>query len=209
MDPDIEFPLLAFSMEQALQKTGIARLFVKYQAFLFFPLLLCEALSLKVDGFRFLFTHRTRSSMIDLVFLGLHHVFWCSFLLHYLSAARSVAFAAVYFAIFGLSLGLIFVTNHKGMPLLEKDSQLDFATRQIVTARNLRVNPVISLLFGCLTCQIEHHLFPTMPRNKLTKAKNLVRAHCDTHGIHYHETGVAQCYGEVMKHLHDVGAVLR
>ena len=37
-DPDIEFPMVAFSEEQAQNKRGIFRLMVKYQAFLFVPL---------------------------------------------------------------------------------------------------------------------------------------------------------------------------
>jgi fatty acid desaturase len=209
MDPDIEFPLLAFSTEQALKKSGIARQFVKYQVYLFLPLLLFEALSLKVDGFRFLLAQRTKFSTIDLVLLALHYLFWCSFLLHYMGPARSLAFAAEYLAVFGFSLGMIFVTNHKGMPLLDKNSRLDFVTRQVVTARNLRVNLIVGLLFGGLTCQIEHHLFPRMPRNRLPRARHFIQAHCSAQGIHYYETGLTQCYLEVINHLRDVGHALR
>ena len=38
-----------------------------------------------------------------------------------------------------------------------------------------------------LQFQIEHHLFPRLPRHNLREARELVRAVCAKHGIHYHE----------------------
>src|SRR5829696_3176953 len=38
LDPDVDIPLLAFEEEQALEKRGLARFIVKYQAALIFPL---------------------------------------------------------------------------------------------------------------------------------------------------------------------------
>ena len=49
-DGDIEVSLFAFTHEQALAMKGIGRLTVKYQAFLFYPLLVLTALSLLFGG---------------------------------------------------------------------------------------------------------------------------------------------------------------
>ena len=38
---------------------------------------------------------------------------------------------------------------------------------------------------GGLNRQIEHHLFPTLPRHNLHKAQVLVRALCSKHGLYY------------------------
>ena len=40
-----------------------------------------------------------------------------------------------------------------------------------------------------LQFQIEHHLFPRLPRHNLRKARELVRAVCAKHGIPYREVG--------------------
>ena len=38
---------------------------------------------------------------------------------------------------------------------------------------------------GGLNRQVEHHLFPTLPRHNLAKAQVLIRAFCSKHGMYY------------------------
>jgi delta8-fatty-acid desaturase len=40
-----------------------------------------------------------------------------------------------------------------------------------------------------LQFQIEHHLYPRLPRHNLRHARKLVKAICEKHDIHYHEPG--------------------
>jgi fatty acid desaturase len=42
-------------------------------------------------------------------------------------------------------------------------------------------------LFGGLNYQIEHHLFPTMPRPNLARAQAMVRAFCHDNHLGYAE----------------------
>jgi len=51
-DPDLEIPLIAFTKRQATDKRGVLRWMAKYQAFLFFPLLLLEGLDLHASSVR-------------------------------------------------------------------------------------------------------------------------------------------------------------
>ena len=60
MDPDIEIPVVAFSEDQARGKTGVARLIVRYQAFLFYVLLCFEGFVLKFSGIRYIVTNRLK-----------------------------------------------------------------------------------------------------------------------------------------------------
>jgi fatty acid desaturase len=108
-----------------------------------------------------------------------------------------------------LYAGSVFAPNHKGMPVLERQAPLSFLERQVLTARNVRAHPLTDFWYGGLNYQIEHHLFPTLPRNQLGAAQTIVRAFCTTHHIAYHETGMIASYREILRHLHDVGAVLR
>jgi hypothetical protein len=53
-----------------------------------------------------------------------------------------------------------------------------FARRQVVTARNIRGGRFTTFMLGGLNYQIEHHLFPSMPRPNLRRVQGLVRDFC-------------------------------
>ncbi len=208
-DPDVDFALLAVSEQDALAKKGFARFFVNYQAYLFFPSLLLEIFSLKFESWQFLWRERTQNRLAEAVLLALHYVAYGFLLIHFLGLGRTVVIALVYNALFGLFLGMVFATNHLGRPLLPKNSDTDFLTRQVETARNLRAHWLTDFCSGVLSCQIEHHLFTGVPRNKLRAAQQVVRPFCEKMGIDYHETGVVECYQEVLWHLEKVSRTSR
>ncbi len=62
-DPDIEIPLLAFEEEQALEKQGLTRLIVKYQAVLILPLSLLQSFSLHRSSIRFLIERKAKRTL--------------------------------------------------------------------------------------------------------------------------------------------------
>jgi len=91
----------------------------------------------------------------------------------------------------------------------DSDSQLDFVRRQVLTSRDVKAHPLTDFWYGGLNYQIEHHLFPSMPRNKLKKAQTIVRAFCAERSIPYREVGVLTSNREVLEYLHEVSASLR
>jgi fatty acid desaturase len=68
---------------------------------------------------------------------------------------------------------------------------------------------VTDYVYGGLNYQIEHHLFPTMPRNRLGEARQVVKQFCAERGVPYHETSVVQSFTEIVESLHEAGAPLR
>jgi fatty acid desaturase len=126
-----------------------------------------------------------------------------------LGPARAVLFVLIHHALAGLYLGWVFAPNHIGMRILEADSRMDFLRRQVLTTRNVRPHPLIDFWYGGLNYQIEHHLFPNMPRNQLRRARDLVKGFCAAQGIPYYETGVFRSCSDVLKNLHEVSAQLR
>lgn len=56
---------------------------------------------------------------------------------------------------------------------------------QLATTKNFDVSRASSLLIGGLDRQIEHHLFPKLPPNRLREITREVRALCDKHGMPY------------------------
>jgi len=91
----------------------------------------------------------------------------------------------------------------------DDESSLDFLRAQVLTSRNIRGSWWTDLMFGSLNYQIEHHLFPAMPRNQMRKANAIVREFCEETGVAYYETSVVRSYRELLDFLHGVGAPLR
>lgn len=206
-DPDIGAGVLAltFTAEMARGQGGIRRVLARYQAWLFFPLLLLEGAGLHISGVDALIRRRSRSDAVEGLLLGLHAVLYLSAVFWVLSPWRAIAFIAVQQGLFGLYLGCSFAPNHKGMPVLDDDSGLGFARRQILTARNVAGGPLTAFVFGGLNYQIEHHLFPGMPRPNLAKARAMVRAFCVEHDIAYHEDSLLGSYRQALRYLDRVG----
>jgi fatty acid desaturase len=73
----------------------------------------------------------------------------------------------------------------------------------------VRGSRVVDFLMGGLNYQIEHHLFPSMPRPNLRRAQPLVRAFCTERGVSYSESSVFGAYGEALRHLHQASVPLR
>jgi fatty acid desaturase len=57
---------------------------------------------------------------------------------------------------------------------------------------------------GGLHVQIEHHLYPAVPRHNLEAIRPRVEALCKKHGLPYHSTTLAQGTWEVQSHLQEV-----
>jgi fatty acid desaturase len=103
--------------------------------------------------------------------------------------------------LFGLYLGCSFAPNHKGMPILGPADQRDFLRRQVLTSRNVRGGWLTDLALGGLNYQIEHHLFPSMPRPNLRRSQALVAAFCEQKGLPYCQASLAGSYAQALRHL--------
>jgi fatty acid desaturase len=209
VDPDVDIPLLAFEEEQAFRKRGLARFVVKYQAALIFPLSLLQSLSMLRSSVGFLASKKARRPLTESSLIAAHFALYFGLLFFSLDPLQAVLFVAVHRGLFGLFMVSVFAPNHKAMPLLEQGSEVDFLRRQVLTSRNVVAHPITDFWYGGLNYQIEHHLFPKLPRNKLKEAQPIIRGFCRDQGIAYHETGVLRSYKEILKHLYEVGAPLR
>jgi fatty acid desaturase len=209
LDPDISITALAFTADQASSKHGLVRMIARHQAWLFFPLLLLEAAHLHLASAKAHLQGRGRANAVEGLLLLIHVAAYVVALLVVLSPMQVVAFIVVQQGLFGLYLGCAFAPNHKGMPTLTQADELDFLRRQVLTSRNVRGSRLVDFVLGGLNYQIEHHLFPNMPRPNLRRAQPLIRAFCEQHRLDYTEASLFGSYAEAVRHLHTVGAPLR
>ena len=211
-DPDIKVGALVYTSQQARLRRGLGRWLSRCQAYLFFPMLLLEGLNLHVASGRALTGRTVRSRRVRTLEAGLflaHVAGYLTILFLVLTPWQALAFVAVHQAVFGLYMGMSFAPNHKGMPVPTGADERDYLRRQVLTSRNIRGGRAVDFALGGLNYQIEHHLFPSMPRPNLHRARALVRDFCAERGLAYTETGPIQSYAIVLKHLHTVGTPVR
>jgi fatty acid desaturase len=204
-DPDVQPGAIVFNRSSGHARRGWARAVARGQAFLFFPLLTFEAMSLHVASVRGLLRRGSRRRPLETVLFGTHVLGYVLVVAIVLPPLQAMVFVAVHQGLFGLYLGCSFAPNHKGMPAPRALDELDFLRRQVLTSRNVRGGRVVDLALGGLNYQIEHHLFPSMPRSNLRHAQPIVRAFCADRGVPYHESRLLASYAETLRHLHAVG----
>jgi fatty acid desaturase len=91
------------------------------------------------------------------------------------------------------------------MPVVPRDVTLDFLHRQVMMSRDIRGNRLLDVAMGGLNYQIEHHLFPSMPRPHLRRAAPVIAAYCRAHGVPYMQTGLFASYVIVVRYINRVG----
>ncbi len=209
-DPDIEIDTISFLDEDAASARGLRRLITKRQGWLFFPLLTLEGLNLHALAFRHLFGRGPiKGRFIELGLLALRFgLIWTPIFL-FLPIGMAFAFLGVQLAVFGVYMGAAFAPNHKGMPIIAPDAKIDFFTKQVRTSRNVSGGWWATWLMGGLNYQVEHHLFPSMPRPHLAATREIVMEQCRTLGVPYTETTLWRSYAIVIEYLNRVGLAAR
>jgi fatty acid desaturase len=114
-------------------------------------------------------------------------------LAHYLVMLSVFPFAVWFPAIFlsGLLSALIVTPTHQTEEMFE-EYQPDWVTSQFQSTRNaVTNNPFSEWIWGGMQYQLEHHLFPSMPRNKYPALKQRLQAFAEKNKIPggYRESG--------------------
>ena len=207
VDPDLDLPVVSFTAAQVRVHTNpLVRWLIGHQGWFFFPVLLLEGLSLHASSVRRVFARAPMQRRpVEIAFLVTRIVVYLALVFFVLSPGVAAAFLGVQLGLFGMYMGLSFAPNHKGMPIVGKDVKLDFLTRQVLMSRNIRGNRFIDFMMGGLNYQIEHHLFPSMPRPHLRRAAPTIAQFCIDHDVPYTQTGLAESYGIVTRYINRVG----
>ena len=205
-DPDIEVDTISFLETDAAQSRGLVRLITRKQGWFFFPLLMLEGLNLHYLGVKHLVTSKkAKGRWIELGLIALRFAIVLVPVFLMLPLGMAFAFMGVQLAVFGVYMGASFAPNHKGMPIIDPSARLDFFSKQVRTSRNIRGGWWATWLMGGLNYQVEHHLFPNMPRPNLSKAREVVRDYCAANNVPYTETSLGQSYAIVIQYLNRVG----
>lgn len=206
-DPDIAIRVLSFTTESKESKKGIERWFSDRQGYLFPVLLLFTGFDLLLDSMVGLRRTDRKLSvrLLEFSLMVIRQSFPYVVMAIMFGPLWAIALWFVMMLSFGFFMGAAFAPNHKGMPLIAKDSKLDFFSRQVLTSRNIRGSWLKDNLMGGLNYQVEHHLFPAMARPYLRKAHTIVSEYCRSNDVTMVEMNLLSSYVAIMKHLNKVG----
>lgn len=184
---------------------GIARFFLSRQHWLYYPLMAVARFNLYAQSWILVFDLGTRvpSRRLEAVCLTLFFV-WLGALLWAIGHGESTAAGAAQHRLCYLLLshavaGLLHVQitlSHFSMPTYvdvgldtEAVSQrvFNWFVMQTATSLNVDCSPYLDWFHGGLQFQVEHHIFPRLPRHSLRRARELVQAFCKERGLEYNE----------------------
>jgi fatty acid desaturase len=207
VDPDIDLPVVAFTPEQATRhRSPLMSWIIAHQGTFFFPILLLEGLSLHASSVHRVFAKEPLAHRwVEMTFLAVRVIGFLALVFLVLSPGKAAGFLAIQLGLFGFYMGMSFAPNHKGMPLVPKGMKLDFLRRQVTMSRNIRGSRALDFMMGGLNYQIEHHLFPSMPRPHLRRAAPIIEQYCRDHDVPYTQTTLGRSYGIVLRYINRVG----
>jgi len=193
----------------------LARTLVSYQHFFFYPLMLVGRWNLYAQGLIFLLSKpdTIHYRWTELAGISVYFVWFFSLAFKTMPTFwLGLAYIMVAHAVSGI-LHVQIVLSHwsmetyKGSPYTTKETE--WHLMQLLTTMNVATPPWLDYLHIGLQFQIEHHLYPRLPRHNLRIARDMVRAVCKKHDIHYHEPGFFAGNVEMWGALRDAALAAR
>lgn len=77
----------------------------------------------------------------------------------------------------------------------------EYYKAQVRAAHNFTSPLLMQILSGTLSAQIEHHLFPKMPPNRLRQVRSKVKEICGRHGVEYGESTWWRTWSQAIRYL--------
>ncbi len=207
-DSQQDVPILSFTEKRFLGKSGIERLLAKNQAYAYYPLLSLGSFAQRIGDLLYEINQGfTAKSILRLLLFSIGLFIWfpLPFLVLPLPKALLV-FLAVHF-LTGFYMTNVFAPNHKGMPQIKKGTKVSFIEQQIVTARNIVSNWYYDFVYVGVNYQIEHHLFPNCPRNKLHLITPYVLEICRKYDLSYTSVGVIESNKIIISELNRIAKI--
>jgi len=124
---------------------------------------------------------------------------------------QGISFLLLSHMICGILLAIVFALNHSGMPIVaEEDAdKMGFYELQVVTGRDVTNHWFVNWFTGGLNFQIEHHLFPSLPRSRYVELAPKVQSICERYNVPYHSTAFWSGLVEVIRILSTVEKIAR
>lgn len=211
-DPDIQhMPVIAIS-KQYLEKVWshfhrrvlppedalaahIAKICIKFQHLHWVFSMMMARFFLYISSFIFVFHQQPKHmngrnepykfyNELEQITLVGYHV-WTLSLFYFMTDSPAFYYFIAY-VVAGI-LHVQIIMNHFPCPIFDGIEEENFVVHQLASSMAIESNTFTHWFYGGLQFQVEHHLFPMMPRHNLRKVKPYVLALCEKYELPYLE----------------------
>ncbi|KAK1267958.1 Delta(8)-fatty-acid desaturase [Acorus gramineus] len=197
-DPDLQhMPFFAVSSklfnsitsyfyERKMNFDAVSRFLVSYQHWTFYPVMCIARINLFAQSVLLLLSKKKvpnrGQEIIGIMVFWVWYPFLVSFLPNW---TERVAFILASFAVTGIQ-HIQFCLNHFSSSVyVGHPCGTDWFEKQTVGSLNIDCPPWMDWFHGGLQFQVEHHLFPRLPRCHLRKIAPFVKELCKKHNLEY------------------------
>ncbi|XP_043561956.1 acyl-CoA 6-desaturase isoform X3 [Chiloscyllium plagiosum] len=146
----------------------------------------------------------TRRDWVDLAWATTYYIRYFNTYVPFYGFFGSILF--VIFVRFIESHWFVWVTQMNHIPMtIDDEKHKDWLTMQLDSTCNIEQSSFNDWFSGHLNFQIEHHLFPTMPRHNYYKIAPLVKSLCNKHGLNYQVKPLLQAFKDIIGSLKKSG----
>lgn len=206
-DPDIQhLPVIAVDPKmlgfystfhkRQFELDSIAKFLVSKQAYLFYPIMTVARFNLYAQSLAWSWPR----GGLDLWCLLAFYVWY-----FYLAFSGPLPFMYIYVshAVTGLLHVQICISHFAEQVLTE---HVDWVDRQSLTTIDVDCPAWMDWFHGGLQFQLEHHLFPRLPRERLREASELLEGFYTKHKVRCIRLGFVECNKRVLKKLSEVSS---
>ncbi|KAI4376430.1 hypothetical protein MLD38_014193 [Melastoma candidum] len=197
-DPDLQhMPLFVVSTkffgsivsqfyERTLSFDKVARFLVSYQHLTFYPVMCFARINLFAQSFVLLLSKRKVPNRGQEILGLLVFWIWYPFLVSFLpNWGERIMFVVASFAVTGIQ-HIQFCLNHFSSSVyVGPPKGNDWFEKQTAGTLNIACSPSMDWFHGGLQFQVEHHLFPRLPRCQLRRVSPFVKELCKKHQLPY------------------------
>ncbi|KAK8955945.1 Delta(8)-fatty-acid desaturase [Platanthera guangdongensis] len=197
-DPDLQhMPVFAVSSkffqsltsvfyDRTMPFDSISRLFVSYQHLSYYPVMIFARLNLYAQSvFLVLSNKKVPGRWQEIVGMIIFWI-WYSYLISFLpNLGEKLLFVIASFAVTAVQ-HVQFTLNHFSASVYVGNPKgNDWFEKQTMGTIDISCSPWMDWFHGGLQFQVEHHLFPRLPRNHLRRISPLVKELCKKHKLQY------------------------
>jgi len=204
-DPDIQhLPLFAVTTgefgryfstyhQKWFSTDAVAKFLVSYQHFLFYPVMFFARFNLYAQSYLLLLSKEyVQHKKLEFATLVAFAVWFVTLTMQLPTWTERIVYVVLSHGLAGVlhvQICLSHFTMHTYHGQAYNDDEDEWFRMQVKTTMNIDCPVWMDWFHGGLQFQIEHHLWPRLPRHNLRYARTLTKALCKKHGIHYHEPG--------------------
>jgi len=218
-DPDVDnLPLFCWSVHDLYRVPESVKSWIRYQQYYFvFPFTPLLRLIWLFQSIMFVIGLPTHKNGVyrsyatpERVTLFIH---WAWYLTVLAMTNNKIWFFVISQCLPGFGIAIVVFFNHYACHHYQNaQQQFDFVDLICNTTRDMTapalLTPLVDWICGGLNLQIEHHMFPTMPRHNLRAVVPLVEKFCKENNVPYQTAGFFEGVGYLHKQLAEVSSQL-